>query len=239
MNRGTIYNKDTFLTNVANQLGRKRQTSSVSLPKWKKSPQYNVFSELSEDALLDEFVKQCEAIHTEVIVTEMKELNKVCEQVIHDLGGESLVYWEDPRFIKYGIDSVLEKKRQTGMDIYEWASTKGAFNIEKAERANIGLTFSDVTLAESGTVVLFSDKGKGRSVSLLPKTYMAIIPKSTLVPRMTQATDIIHERIKAGEKPPSCINFISGPSNSADIELRLVVGVHGPVRVTYVVIEDE
>ncbi|UTR14272.1 lactate utilization protein C [Salipaludibacillus sp. LMS25] len=239
MSRGTIHNKDTFLTNVANQLGRKRQTSAVPLPKWEKSPQYNVFRDLSEDALLDEFVKQCEAIHTKVIVTEMKELHKTCEQVIHDLGGESLVYWEDPRFGKYGIDNVLEKERQAGMDVHAWSAAKGALNIEKAEKANIGITFSDVTLAESGTVVLFSDEGKGRSVSLLPKTYMAIIPKRTLVPRMTQATDLIHERIKAGEKPPSCINFISGPSNSADIELRLVVGVHGPVRVTYVVIEDD
>ncbi|SDY48300.1 L-lactate dehydrogenase complex protein LldG [Evansella caseinilytica] len=93
-------------------------------------------------------------------------------------------------------------------------------------------------MAESGTVVLLSIADKGRSVSLLPGTHLAIIPKSTLVPRMTQANEKIHELAKTSGRMPSCINFISGPSNSADIELRLVVGVHGPVQVTYIIIEE-
>lgn len=62
-----------------------------------------------------------------------------------------------------------------------------------------------------------------QSISLLPTTYIA-------VPRMTQAIKEIHEQVATGEDITSCINIMSGPSNSADIEMDIVVGVHGTVK---------
>ena len=135
------------------------------------------------------------------------------------------------------MSSFFDKLVSDHIDVREWDEKYGEENVHFAEKANIGITFSDITLAESGTVTLLNDKNNSRTISLLPSHYIAIIPKETIVPRMSHATRIIHERNKNGEIIPSCVSFITGPSNSADIELNLVVGVHGPVKATYIVIE--
>lgn len=239
MAQGTIQGKDKFLNNVANALGRKRLTEPVEVPQWSKEPQRDVFKDMSIDELKDQFVLQCDKIHTSVVVTPFDQLNNIFGEVVKQMGGESIVYSQDPRFEDYGINNALAKEKEAGTNVFEWNPEKPKKSIEMAEKANIGVTFSDISLADSGSVVLFSNNGKGRSVSLLPKRYIALIPKSTLVPRMTQATDHISAMAKEKGRMPSCINIISGPSNSADIELRLVVGVHGPVQATYIIIDDK
>ncbi|PSL36369.1 YkgG family uncharacterized protein [Planomicrobium soli] len=97
----------------------------------------------------------------------------------------------------------------------------------------------DIDLAESGTVVQYNDKDIARSVSLLPVTYVAVVPQSTIVPRMTHAAHRVHQDVEEGKTTATCINFISGPSNSADIEMDIVIGVHGPVEAVHIVVTDK
>ena len=83
--------------------------------------------------------------------------------------------------------------------------------------------------------MLYCHSGSGRSVSLLPESTIYLIRKSSIRPRLTQAMAHLAEL----SKPlPTSVNLVTGPSATADIELVRVVGVHGPVAVTYVVIED-
>ncbi|CDK75421.1 transporter [Escherichia coli] len=75
-------------------------------------------------------------------------------------------------------------------------------------------------------------------MSLLPEYSLFILRKSTILPRVAQLAEKLHQKAQAGERMPSCINIISGPSSTADIELIKVVGVHGPVKAVYLIIED-
>lgn len=233
---GKIHNRDTFLSTISTSLGRQVRKEGVMRPAWKHQPQWKVLKDATQDELVEVLKKQCAHIHTDILETSAAHLAEALKQVVDGYGGGQVITWDDPRFEEFGL---REEMASDGMDVHVWDPSIGEENIAVAERSNVGITFSDQTLAESGTVVLFSGGGKGRSVSLLPATYIAIIPKSTIVPRITQAAHAIHNRVVDGEKIPSCINFISGPSNSADIEMNLVVGVHGPIKATYIVVEDK
>ncbi|MBD1380353.1 LutC/YkgG family protein [Metabacillus arenae] len=236
-----IYGRESFIEKIAAELGRPIRKEGVLRPQWKKTPQYHVLAEADQDELVQVLMKQCEFIHTNVVLTDVLHLRGVLEKSIEEFGNGSVITWDDPRFSEYGIASLLNAELPAkNIAVSKWDPLNGREeNIELAEKANVGITFSDLTLAESGTVVLYSDAGKGRSVSLLPSTYIAIIPKSSIVPRMTQAAEILHNKVDSGEQVASCINFISGPSNSADIEMNLVVGVHGPIRATYIIVDDK
>ncbi|WP_318505011.1 lactate utilization protein C [Bacillus sp. T3] len=237
--QGTIHNRDAFLQTISKRLGREKINTVVERPTYKHNPQVNVFKGATQDQLVDILKEQCKNIHTTVVLASKNDLAEKLKEIVNNFGGGPISAWDDVRFSEYGLDSLLKQEwPEADVEVNLWNPSKGKENIEQAEKANIGITVSDITLAESGTVVLLSDKEKGRTVSFLPVNSIMIVPKSSIVPRMTQAAKILREKVKNGEQVPSCINFISGPSNSADIELNLVVGVHGPVRATYIIVED-
>ncbi|WML51824.1 lactate utilization protein C [Neobacillus sp. PS3-12] len=235
---GTIQNRDQFLNTISKRLGRPRLTA-VEPPKWKFQPQYEVFKDTTQDELVDILEDMCDVIHTKFYKTDKNSLPEILNQVVTEYGGGPILTWKDKRFEEWGLGDLFNNEWPSKkMDVYEWDYKKGEENVKIAEKANVGITISEITLAESGTVVLYSNENRGRSINFLPATYIALIPKSTIVPRMTQAAKKMREIEQKGGKVPSCINFITGPSNSADIELNLVVGVHGPIKASYILIND-
>lgn len=92
----------------------------------------------------------------------------------------------------------------------------------------VGVTGSFCALAETGTLVLLSGEKQHATTSLLPETHVAVLPASRVVVSMEDVWDMV--RTEVGELPRQ-INFVSGPSRTADIEMTLVYGAHGPYRV--------
>ncbi|MED3561334.1 lactate utilization protein C [Bacillus xiapuensis] len=237
--KGTIQNRNEFLSKIAGRLGRELVTDGLERPKWKYQPQDAVLKDASSDELVEVLIRQCANILTDIVVTNKIGLTEAVNKMVVCYGGGPILTWKDPRFEEYGLSPLFKERwSEEGIESHEWDSSIGEENIKRADQANVGITISDITLAESGTAVLFSSKDRGRTVSFLPANTIILIPKSTIVPRMTQAARKIREKVERGEHIASCINFITGPSNSADIESKLVVGVHGPVKAGYIVVED-
>ncbi|MGN7479160.1 LutC/YkgG family protein [Solibacillus silvestris] len=224
-----IQNRERFLQTVATRLGRSAPSLAKPERNWKHLPQHKVLKDASIDELIEVFTEQCLNIHTTVKQCTQTQLPVIMNETIANYGGGHVIYSDDSRFQALNVLPVFEK-----YESLKWQPLEGKQNIDFAEQANVGIVISDITLAESGTIMLQASPEVGRAISFLPENSIAIIPKSSIVPRMTQAAQYLRKQSHVS----SCINFITGPSNSADIEMNLVVGVHGPVRMTYILVED-
>lgn len=103
-----------------------------------------------------------------------------------------------------------------------------------AAQAELGITGSDWGIALSGTVVMSSEPQRGRAVSLLPPRHLAFIESAKIHSNLSE----VLEEISALGTPPAAVELISGPSRTSDIEMDLSIGVHGPIEVYVVVIDD-
>jgi len=101
---------------------------------------------------------------------------------------------------------------------------------------DLGLTTAQWGIAETGTLVLESAEERHRLASLLPPHHVALLPRSRLLGTLGEA--FARVRPGAGGPPSRTITFITGPSRTADIELELVVGVHGPKHLTVLLLDS-
>jgi L-lactate dehydrogenase complex protein LldG len=118
----------------------------------------------------------------------------------------------------------------------DWRGAGLALEPRRAVDADlVGVTGAFAAIAETGTLMVVSGPGTPASVSLLPETHVAIVPARRIVAHMEDAWDLA--RAELGELPRA-VNFISGPSRTADIEQSLVIGAHGPYRVHLIVVHE-
>lgn len=97
--------------------------------------------------------------------------------------------------------------------------------------AEIGVTGCDAAVAETGSLVMFSAPGRSRTISLLPPFHVALVDRANIHFSMADVFERYRDRIRASA---SC-TFITGPSRTADIELTLTLGIHGPGRVAVII----
>jgi L-lactate dehydrogenase complex protein LldG len=88
---------------------------------------------------------------------------------------------------------------------------------------DVAVTGAELGIAETGTVVLHAGPSQARRISLTAKMHIVLLPADRIVPDLMDWTAAYTDR-----PLPEGFTLITGPSKTADIELKLVVGVHGP-----------
>jgi L-lactate dehydrogenase complex protein LldG len=114
--------------------------------------------------------------------------------------------------------------------------TAAGVNVEfRAARGDdlVGITGALCGIAETGTLMLASGSDTPATVSLLPETHIVILSAGRIVPHMEEAWALLR---RERTEMPRAVNFVSGPSRTADIEQTVTLGAHGPYRVHIIVI---
>lgn len=106
-------------------------------------------------------------------------------------------------------------------------------NAHEIFRFDVGISTVQAAIAETGTLVLDSTRERHRLLSLVPPVHIAIVRASQIYRTLGEVLALIR---KDKEISPA-VTFITGPSRTADIELTLAIGVHGPQEL-YVIIDE-
>ena len=118
----------------------------------------------------------------------------------------------------------------------DWKGAGLALDLRAAKDSDpVGVTGAFAGIAETGTLVLASGPGTPATVSLLPETHIAMLPAARIVAHMEDAWALARAEFR---QLPRAINFVSGPSRTADIDQTIVLGAHGPYRVHIVVVRE-
>jgi L-lactate dehydrogenase complex protein LldG len=96
----------------------------------------------------------------------------------------------------------------------------------------VGVSRAEYGLADTGSVVLAAGPDEPRARSLLPPVHVAILDAERILPGLPELFAALDGEL------PSALAIVTGPSRSADIEQKLVIGVHGPGEVHIIVSEN-
>ena len=135
---------------------------------------------------------------------------------------------------RHGLEKKLVASDDNGLRHIGWPAD---FSVERRVPGGgdpVGLTPALCAIAETGTLMLTSAPTRPTSLNFLPDYHIVVLRREQLVARMEDAWDLLRE---SGEFMPRTVNFISGPSKTADVEQTVEYGAHGP-RCLHVILVD-
>jgi L-lactate dehydrogenase complex protein LldG len=108
--------------------------------------------------------------------------------------------------------------------------TDRGYDVQALEKCDAGITECDALVAQTGGVAVTSRSAGGRALSVLPPHHVVVARREQLVADLPAAFAWLQQ--KYAPDFPSMISFITGPSRTGDIERILVLGAHGPKKLT-------
>jgi L-lactate dehydrogenase complex protein LldG len=262
----THTNETQFIDDIRAALGvhansadaRKKEifTDPAQPPEAQKTVLDTIHSRQDSDqlALLDRLSKEAAPLNLKVLPMKNEaEAAKAIARLVADTTPEwgdkkSVVQWDHPMIKKLALESALKDQAvPVYTAAYDGTETtddqkklKQEQIREQVTQSYIGITSADFCLADTATLVMRSRPPEARSVSLLPSIHVAVIKKEQILYSLKELYALLKYDPNTREEGfPHHMVMISGPSKTADIELVMVHGAHGPRALYLYVITGE
>lgn len=186
-----------------------------------------------DETLVARFGQQLEALSGRMHrASDAAEAARIVVEVASRVEARHIVSWDEGRLGCPGLHARLRASgiEVTGLELPDDPAARQALLLETG-KIPVGLTGAQAALADTGTIVLASGPGCARLVSLLPPVHVAIVSQRTLYPSLPSCL-AAHPGLVAES---SNVVLVTGPSRTADIEMTLTHGVHGPREIHVIV----
>ena len=149
-------------------------------------------------------------------------LLEICQQY----SARNCVAWDHPLLERWNVRAALAARGVEMSSAGTLPGEDGATRRTRLLSADLGITSVTFAVAETGSIAMIDDAGCDTVASLVPPVHVALVSREQLVPDLFDVFDALEKRKAAGW--PSSVVFITGPSKTGDVELKLTTGVHGP-----------
>lgn len=163
------------------------------------------------------------------------------------IGGE-FFYCEDVAQLGATLRAWLAERLPAGQQFYVWEPSLQALltmvnvpfqaaDVNFRAQAAAGLTSCEALVARTGSIIVAPATASGRRLSIYPDQHLVLARPSQVVAEIGHALHVVQARY--GAHLPSMLSLTTGPSRTADIEKTLVLGAHGPRRLSLFLLEDD
>ena len=190
------------------------------------------FIKLDQEERVKKLKTLMEAMRTEVHVVNRPEWIVSLIEVLKNKGFKELLYAPGT-----DIGIALEKLWKNNMgNLPELIPYNQNIEPFKSRLFDVeaSITSTAGAIADIGAIALWPDEKEPRSMSLVPSVHFAILDAEHI---HNSLSEIIQSE-RWAEKMPTNAVLISGPSKTADIELELAYGVHGPKELVLFIVKD-
>ncbi len=164
------------------------------------------------------------------VVNKIKTIDDALKYVVSLFENKHLKSIVSPDLDESDKKNLLEKCRIRNVDFLEPPFRNHVDSID------VGLTWADFGIAETGTLMVKSDAEELRLATMLSRIHVAMLHDSNIKQNMDDIEPELDKALKS--ESASYTAFITGPSRTADIERVLAIGVHGPIELHLLILKE-